>query len=73
LHDAAMRLGARASEREIKRLSDSGELAAYRMVRFATHGALAGELRVGAEPGLILTPPREATPEWCWCPALSRC
>jgi hypothetical protein len=28
-------------------------------VHFATHGALAGELKVGAEPGLILTPPKE--------------
>src|SRR6187200_885248 len=44
-------------------LSDSGELAAYRIVHFATHGALAGELKAGAEPGLILTPPSEATPE----------
>jgi hypothetical protein len=56
-------LGARASEREVKRLSDSGELAAYRIVHFATHGALAGELKAGAEPGLILTPPDEASPE----------
>jgi len=56
-------LGARANEREIKRLSDSGQLASYRIVHFATHGALAGELNAGAEPGLILTPPSEATPE----------
>jgi CHAT domain-containing protein len=56
-------LGARASEREVKRLSDGGELAKYRIVHFATHGALAGELKAGAEPGLILTPPNEATPE----------
>ena len=56
-------LGARATERDVKRLSESGELAAYRLVHFATHGALAGELKAGAEPGLILTPPGEATPE----------
>ena len=56
-------LGARATERDVKRLSESGELAAYRLVHFATHGALAGELQAGAEPGLILTPPGEATPE----------
>ena len=37
--------------------------AAYRIVHFATHGALAGELKAGAEPGLILTLPGEATPE----------
>src|SRR6185436_5663156 len=55
--------GWEATEREVKRLSDRGELAAYRIVHFATHGALAGELKAGAEPGLILTPPSEATPE----------
>jgi CHAT domain-containing protein len=54
-------LGARAREGGIKRLSASGDLATYRIVHFATHGALAGELKGGAEPGLILTPPREAT------------
>ena len=37
-----IRLGARATEREVKRLSESGELAQYRIVHFATHGALAG-------------------------------
>jgi CHAT domain-containing protein/Tfp pilus assembly protein PilF len=56
-------LGKRATEREIKRLSASGELANYRMVHFATHGALAGELRDTHEPGLILTPPEKATEE----------
>ena len=61
--ESEIRLGARANEREIKRLSDSGELAAYRIVHFATHGVVAGELVTGAEPGLILTPPNEATPE----------
>ena len=61
--DSDIWLGARASEGAIKRLSDSGELAAYRIVHFATHGALAGEFKGGTEPGLILTPPGEATPE----------
>jgi CHAT domain-containing protein len=61
--DSDIWLGGRANEREVKRLSESGELAAYRIVHFATHGALAGELKAGAEPGLILTPPGEATPE----------
>ena len=61
--DSDIWLGARANEREIKRLSERGELAAYRIVHFATHGALAGELKAGAEPGLILTPPGEATEE----------
>jgi CHAT domain-containing protein/tetratricopeptide (TPR) repeat protein len=56
-------LGVRASEREIKRLSEDGELAAYRIVHFATHGALAGELKAGSEPGLIFSPPGEPSPE----------
>ena len=56
-----MRLGARATEREVKALSASGQLAQYRIVHFATHGALAGELNGTQEPGLLLTPPAEAT------------
>lgn len=56
-------LGARATEKELKRLSENGRLAQYRIVHFATHGAMAGELRDGSEPGLILTPPDQATEE----------
>jgi len=56
-------LGAQATEREIRRLSASGELAKYRIVHFATHGALAGELDGTHEPGLMLTPPNTATEE----------
>jgi CHAT domain-containing protein len=58
-----VRLGAQATEREIKRLSASGELAMYRIVHFATHGVLAGQLDGTQEPGLILTPPATATEE----------
>jgi CHAT domain-containing protein/tetratricopeptide (TPR) repeat protein len=58
-----IRLGAQATEREVKRLSASGELAKYRMVHFATHGTLAGQLSGTHEPGLILTPPEKATEE----------
>ena len=58
-----IRLGAHATEREIKRLSETGQLAQYRIVDSATHGALAGELRGTTEPGLILTPPALATEE----------
>ena len=39
-----IRLGARATEREVKRLSETGQLAQYRIVHFATHGALAGQV-----------------------------
>ena len=58
---ADIRLGARATERDVKQLSATGELAKYRMVHFATHGTLAGELTGTHEPGLILTPPETAT------------
>ncbi len=58
-----IRLGSRATEREVKALSNNGLLANYRIVQFSTHGALAGEIRGDAEPGLILTPPKTATPE----------
>ncbi|HEY7551671.1 MAG TPA: CHAT domain-containing protein, partial [Hyphomicrobiaceae bacterium] len=59
----AIRLGATATEREVKRLSASGELAQYRIVHFATHGALAGELDRTHEPGLVLTPPEAPSEE----------
>jgi CHAT domain-containing protein len=63
--DAArdIHLGSRATERELKQLSASGELAKYRIVHFATHGALAGQLNGTNEPGLILNPPEERTEE----------
>ncbi len=56
-------LGARATKRAVKSLSASGALAQYRIVHFATHGALAGQFNGTSEPGLILTPPREPTEE----------
>jgi CHAT domain-containing protein len=56
-----MRLGARATEHEIKALSASGQLAHYRIVHFATHGAMAGELKGASQPGLLLTPPQTAS------------
>jgi CHAT domain-containing protein len=52
-------LGARATETTIKSLSDNGALATYRVIHFATHGTLAGELEGTSEPGLILTPPAQ--------------
>ena len=58
-----IRLGARATEREIKALSASGALAQFRFVHFATHGTLAGQLSGTTEPGLILTPPATVTEE----------
>jgi CHAT domain-containing protein len=54
-------VGAKATETEIKRLSNTGALATYKVVHFATHGALAGELSGATEPGLIMTPPEHAS------------
>ena len=58
-----IRLGARATEREIKALSTSGRLADYRVLHFATHGVLAGQIDGSREPGLVFTPPATATDE----------
>ena len=54
-------LGANATETTVKRLSAEGRLAGYRVVHFATHGTLAGEIDGTSEPGLILTPPAAPT------------
>ena len=54
-------LGARAREADLKALSEQGALANYRILHFATHGALSGEMSGGAEPGLVLNPPRTPT------------
>lgn len=49
-------LGASASEAHVRVLSNSGEMAANRVVHFATHGMRAGQIAGMNEPGLILTP-----------------
>ena len=54
-------LGARATEAEVKRLSETSALAQYRVVHFSTHGTMAGQLSDEAEPGLLLTPPQTAS------------
>jgi CHAT domain-containing protein/tetratricopeptide (TPR) repeat protein len=56
-------LGRRATETAVKQLSKNGGLAQYRVVHFATHGTVAGEIEGTSEPGLILTPPAEQTDE----------
>jgi CHAT domain-containing protein len=59
--ESEIRLGEAASESDIKGLSESGELANYRVVHFATHGLLAGDTELMArrqgEPALVMTPP----------------
>jgi CHAT domain-containing protein/tetratricopeptide (TPR) repeat protein len=54
-------LGAAATETKIKELSEAGTLAKNRIVHFATHGAVAGEISSATEPGLLLTPPDKAS------------
>jgi CHAT domain-containing protein/tetratricopeptide (TPR) repeat protein len=54
-------LGATATETKIKQLSQTGALATNKIVHFATHGAVAGEISSAAEPGLLLTPPDKAS------------
>ena len=52
---------AAASETEVNQLSEDGSLAKYKIVHFATHGAVAGEVSRASEPGLLLTPPEQAS------------
>ncbi len=52
----ALFLGANATEAKLRQQ----RLDEYRVLYFATHGLLPGELKCQAEPGLVLTPP--ATP-----------
>jgi len=56
-------LGDRATERNLKHISATGELARYGVLHFATHGLVAGDLGGLAEPALVLTPPSEASDE----------
>jgi CHAT domain-containing protein len=53
-------IGARATEAALKGASDSGKLASYRTIYFATHGYLAGSFNE-SEPALALTVPDEPT------------
>jgi CHAT domain-containing protein len=53
----ALFLGEAASETRVK----AAALSQYRVVHFATHGLVAGDLSGLAEPALVLTPPAVAT------------
>lgn len=50
-------LGDRATEAEVYARSASGKLADYRVLHFATHGLMAGEIKGLVEPALVMTPP----------------
>lgn len=56
--DALVRIGAEATETAV-RGSDAAALSSARFVVFSTHGLMAGS--TAAEPGLVLTPPDEAS------------
>jgi CHAT domain-containing protein len=57
-----IRLGEDATKSDIKALSESGQLTHYRILHFATHGLLSGDVEIMAkgrgEPALVLTPPK---------------
>jgi tetratricopeptide (TPR) repeat protein/CHAT domain-containing protein len=57
--DADLLLGERASEPVLRQQP----LDRYRIIDFATHGLLSGDLPGLAEPALVLTPPAKATPD----------
>jgi CHAT domain-containing protein/lipopolysaccharide biosynthesis regulator YciM len=58
-----IRLAGDAREADLKALSANGRLARYRILHFATHGLLSGDVerlaRRRGEPALVLTPPEK--------------
>jgi CHAT domain-containing protein/tetratricopeptide (TPR) repeat protein len=54
-------LRAAATETLVKRTSQQNRLADYRIIYFATHGLVAGDVKDLAEPSLALTIPRQPT------------
>jgi CHAT domain-containing protein/tetratricopeptide (TPR) repeat protein len=63
--DTDVYLGARATVGTIKQLAQTGALAGYRVIHFATHGLVAGGSsaieRALADPAILLTPPPSGT------------
>lgn len=56
--DSVVRIGSEATERAV-RTADAEALSRARFVVFSTHGLMAGS--AAAEPGLVMTPPDQAT------------
>jgi CHAT domain-containing protein len=54
-------LQGKATESALKAMSADGRLARYRVVAFATHGLIAGEIKGLAEPAIVLSLPAKAT------------
>jgi CHAT domain-containing protein/tetratricopeptide (TPR) repeat protein len=59
--DSDILLGRRMTEAAVKTLSAEGRLRDYRILHFATHGLVAGDLANVAEPALMFSPPETAT------------
>ena len=59
----ALHLGSQATEPIIRELNRSGRLGRARVVAFATHGLLAGQVKGLTQPALVLTPPATASEE----------
>ncbi len=55
----SLRLGAQATEAAVK----ADDLSRYRVIAFATHGLVAGEIGGLVEPALAFSPPVAATPD----------
>lgn len=55
----ALNLDARATETEVARINTSGRLNRARVLAFATHGLVGGEVRGLRQPALVLTPPAQ--------------
>ncbi len=56
-----IKLGRGASEAIVKQLNKSGELARHKIVYFATHGLISGDIKGLGEPALALSVPQKAT------------
>lgn len=59
--ESAVFLDSRATETEIRRLNNMGRLGQAKVLAFATHGLLAGEVQGVTQPALVLTPPAIST------------
>jgi hypothetical protein len=56
-YGVAIHLGKEATETLVK----SAQLSDYRVIYFATHGLVAGEIKDLAEPSLVLSLPKQST------------
>lgn len=61
--EADLALGSRANEKALRELNASGALRTYRVLHFATHGLIAGEVPGLDEAALVLTPPDVVAPD----------